>query len=252
MMTGAFHILAIDLKAMLRSRLALFWTFVFPLLLLFAQTRLNGRSTPLDQADLLHICTGLVAIIVTSTTIMGFAAPLVQARETGILRGCLLWPLSGAQILAAMAGARLAVTLLASALLVTAAIGAGLAAPAAPLASVLVVIAAAAAFLAMALALGARGASTQSAAALCNMVYFAFIFCGEVFFDARHLPPLAAALLSWLPVNALVHALGAAWDGQSWPALLQPLAVLAGWGLACGLLAVRIFQWQAPRAARSA
>lgn len=248
-MSSFFNVFLIDLKGMLRSKLAMFWTFVFPLLLLYVQTQLNGRSGALSESELVKICVGLIAIVVTSTALMGFAAPLVQAREIGILRACLLWPLPRVATLAAMASARLVITMLAAGLLIAVATsGLGLALPKAPFLSLVVLLAGTLAFLAIAVLLGARGANTQSAIALCNMVYFAFIFSGEIFFDALQLPPMAASVLAFLPVNALVHALTLSYSSHhAWNSMMQPMVVVVSWGGIAGAIATRIFWWEIPR-----
>ena len=240
----------IETRIIMRSKVAVFWTFAFPIILMIAQARLAGGSLGHAGPDLTRVIAGVVAIVVVSTSLMGFAAPLIQARENGVLRSCSLWPMRQARLIGAMAAARLQVIGLAVGFIVFVSHWAlKVSLPGNTVVFGLFLLFGALAMLTFGAAVGARASQTQTAIALCNLLYFGMIFLGEVFFQSSDLPPAVASLLAWLPVNALVHGLSASLRG-SLTGLIQPCVALAIFWTISALVVDRTFVWTPTRRVR--
>lgn len=244
-MNSFLSLARIENRILMTSKIAVFWTFAFPIILLAAQARLGAAGTD-DPTRLGKMLAGVIAIVVTSTALMGFTAPLVQSRENGTLRTSSLWPISKLTLLGAMAAARLLTISLASVALVTVAVlylGARFPNGNAPL-FIAILLLGSASLLCLATLLGSRMVKTQSAIALCNIIYFGMIFLGEIFYSRDALPPSVASVMAWLPVNALVHGLFAALMGH-YSDIAQPIVALSVILLGSAVATHRTFLWTA-------
>jgi ABC-type multidrug transport system permease subunit len=66
-----------------------------------------------------------------------------------------------------------------------------------------------------------------------------------VFFSTSNFPAWARPVVDVLPLTALNDSLRAVVnDGAGLAAVAVPIAVMLGWGLACFLVALKIFRWQ--------
>jgi ABC-type multidrug transport system permease subunit len=209
---------------------------------------------PAGQAGMdyrLFLVTGLAGLIVLSTSLMGFATPLVAAREGGMFRMYQLFPMPTAAVVIAWCLSRLLIMLLASLAMFAAAwalYGVHLEAGAASVAGGLAVLAlGSAAFLALGLLIAALTNSVAAATMVCNLLYFPLLFSGNLMIPLGGLPPWAREMLERLPLNAMVeslrHSLGA---GLSWHADGYNIGILLAMLLVCLVPATRRFGW-APR-----
>ena len=82
----------------------------------------------------------------------------------------------------------------------------------------------------------------EATLALANGLFIAFLLLGGIVLPVSHLPGPLAALAGIMPAAALADAfrvgLGAGGDA------LEPLLVVAAWGIAAIALAVRTFRWE--------
>ena len=234
-----------DIRLIFSSRIAVGWIFAFPLLLLVAELKLSPGA-PLTQTDAVQVVAGVLTLTALSVGLMGFAGPLIQYRESGILRAAALWPVSPAVLLGAMAAARLAtlipaglLSLLTAAMLVPGTLGSGLW----PMLGAF--IAGGLVLLALGAAIGARLSQSQSGTALISMAYIALAATGEVFYRADLLPTGIRDGLAVLPVNAMMHALTAAATGPS-GTLGPPVTVLVVDGGLLLAIAMASFRFAPP------
>ncbi len=238
------NIVKMETRILLKSKIAVFWTFAFPILFMVMQARLNSASTP---ADLSYIVSCVLALVIVSTSLMGFSATLVQAREIGFLGNFSLWPARKSAVLAALALSRVFIILMSAAMLIAIAL---LFLDASPPSHLIVfclfLFFSIASLLVFGVAVGARLSEVQSGGALANLLYFGLIFLGEIFFKAEELPPMVAEVFAWLPVNAVVHGLDAAWVGTV-QSLIQPVIALSVFAAISALYASKKFLWFAAR-----
>jgi ABC-type multidrug transport system permease subunit len=102
----------------------------------------------------------------------------------------------------------------------------------------------AASFAGIGLLVASRAKNTETANGLVNLVQLPMYLLSGVFFSASRFPDWAQAPLRFLPLTALNDALRAVInEGSSLPALWLPIAILAGWGLVSGGLALKLFKW---------
>lgn len=196
----------------------------------------------------LFLVSGLAGLVILSTSLMGFAGPLVAAREGGMFRQYQLFPMPTGVVVLAWCLSRLVIIVLASSAMFAVAwavygvrLDAGLAGIAA--AGGMLVLGCAA-FLALGLLLAAVSRSVAGVTMLCNLLYFPLLFSGNLMIPLGGLPPLLRDVLEFLPLNAMMASIRRALSGGiSWQGDAYSIAVLAVMMSACLLLAVRRFGW---------
>lgn len=208
-------------------------------------------DSPLGYA--LYLVTGLIGLIVLSTSLMGFAGPLVAARENGMFRLYQLFPLHTGLVVFAWWLSRLAITVLASLAMFLAAfaiygvrldVGLG-----DLLLALAMLVLGTGAFLSVGLVVASVSGSVAAATMLCNLLYFPLLFSGNLMIPIGGLPQLLRDVLDHLPLNALVGSLrrlltgGTDWVLEGYAAALLLLVTLAGL-----TVSARRFSWM-PRSA---
>jgi ABC-type multidrug transport system permease subunit len=89
-----------------------------------------------------------------------------------------------------------------------------------------------------------RARTIEAVSGLMNLVMMPMWLGSGVFFGTERFPEAAQPFLRLLPLTALNDALrGVCLDGASLLELGTPLAMLAGWGVVCFAVALRIFRW---------
>lgn len=200
----------------------------------------------------LFLVTGLAGMVILSTSLMGFAGPLVAAREGGMFRMYQLFPMPTGVVVVAWCISRLAIMLLASLVMFLAAWGIyGIRITAGGIqvaAAVGMLALGAAAFLALGLLIAALSSSVAAATMLCNLLYFPLLFSGNLMVPMGGLPKPLRDAFDCMPLNALMASVrrgltGAmAWHTEAYSMVL--LALMAG---VCLALSARRFTWM-PRA----
>lgn len=100
-------------------------------------------------------------------------------------------------------------------------------------------------FAVMGLLLASRSESPQIVSGLINVVSFPMYLCSGVFFSASRFPDSLEPVIRLLPLTALIDALRATMiDGASVVDVGGKLGLMAAWGVASFVLAVRSFKWR--------
>ncbi|MFC5475540.1 ABC transporter permease [Paraherbaspirillum soli] len=196
----------------------------------------------------LFLVTGLAGMIILSTSLMGFAAPLVAAREGGMFRMYQLFPMHTGIVVAAWCLSRLLIMLLASLLMFVAAwaiYGVRISAGGAEIALAIGVLAlGSAAFLALGLLIAALTNSVAAATMLCNLLYFPLLFSGNLMIPLGGLPKGAREVLDCLPLNAMMASIRRCLTvGMDWKSDAYNLAILLAMLVACLAFATKRFTW---------
>jgi ABC-2 type transport system permease protein len=228
-----------------RNPSAAFFNFVLPLLFL----AMFGAIFAGRQSDLDVIVPGIAAMSVMATTFTAIAMNLTFLREQGILKRVRGTPMSSSAYLAGLAGNAITNTALQVGIVVVA--GKVLFGTGWPrdLPSLLVFVAlGAACFAALGVALSHAIPNFESAPAYVNAAFLPTVIISGVFYDAENAPAILHDIAQVLPLKHLVDGLsGAMVKGEGVGSHGLALLVLALWGAAGAVLAVRGFSWDRRR-----
>jgi ABC-2 type transport system permease protein len=244
------HQLRYDQKVFWRNPAAVFFTVAFPLVLLlifgtvFGDQRLELRGG-IDSTA--YYVPAIITLAVISATMQNLAMTLVIAREDGRLKRGRGTPMPAWIFVAGRVGNSIVLALLMLALI--AALGSvlyGVEIPWGQLPEVLVVlVVGAAAFSCLGIALTAAIPSQDAAAPIVNALLLPLYFLSGIFIPDDELPDGVIELADCFPVRhffqAFLDAYAAAGGGSGLD--LDNLAVVAIWGVAGLLLAIRFFRW---------
>jgi ABC-2 type transport system permease protein len=246
----ALHQFRYDQKSFWRNRAAVFFTVALPLLFLFIFEGIFGNDT-LEQLNNLRTATYYIPAILTlgviSATLQSVAIRLTTDRESGILKRGRGTPLPSWVFFAGRVGNAIVVSMLM--LVIVPGIGRLLYDVQIPwdhLPAVLVTLAiGAASFCCLGIALTAVIPSEDAAPAITLFVALPLYFLSGVFIPETEIPDGVLRFASLFPIRHFFEAFFAAWSpdtvgsGFEW----GHLAVVAGWGVAGLLLAIRFFRW---------
>jgi len=250
-LAGRFLIqLRSDLKIFVRNPAALFFTAILPVIFLTLFVMIFGNERA-EEFGNVRVATlqvpAFIALAVVSASFVALAIGLTGVREDGVLKRIRGTPAPPSLVFAGRIG-----TAFVSASIVTAilcAIGAlafGVSLPASKLPGLVVTLfVGAAAFCALGIAYTRLISTEDAAPAMTNAVVLPLYFISGVFVPVSELPDGLRTVAGVLPVKPFVDALTECFDprttglGFDGPALL----VVAAWGLAGLVLAVRFFVW---------
>jgi ABC-2 type transport system permease protein len=248
-MSLVLHQLGYDQKAFWRNPAAVFFTVMFPvvLLLIFA-TVFSGQTIEVDGGIEItaYYVPAIITLAVISATMQSLAMSLVIAREDGRLKRGRGTPMPAWVFIAGRIGNSIVVALLMLALIaVLGRVLYGVAIPWAELPAILVtLVVGAAAFSCLGIALTALIPSQDAAAPIVNALLLPLYFLSGVFIPDDELPQGVIDFSNHFPIRDFFQAFFNAYlpggqSGLDW----GNLAVVAIWGVAGLLLAVRFFRW---------
>ncbi len=237
-------------KAFWRNPASAFFTFAFPLMFLVIFTALLGHSTVQVGTHTVNTSTyyvpAMASFAVISACYTNVAGAVTFQRDAGVLKRINGTPLPSASFL----GSRILHALLVSVLLVaiTAAFGrafysADIPTGATLLRFLVMLVVGAAAFCALGFAITAVIPNADAAPAIVNATILPLLFLSGIFIPFGNKTP---AWILWVarifPVKHFANGMQAAFLGTSfdWTDVL----VVAAWGVAGLLLAVRYFSWE--------
>ncbi|HEY7456136.1 MAG TPA: ABC transporter permease [Solirubrobacterales bacterium] len=250
-MSLVLHQFRYDQKVFWRNPASVFFTVGFPVILLLIFATVFGDQT-VDVRGGIETTTYYVPAIITlaviSATMQSLAMSLVIAREDGRLKRGRGTPMPAWVFIAGRVGNSIVVALLMLALI--AAIGDlvyGVGVPWSRLpAIVLALVVGAAAFCCLGIALTAAIPSQDAAAPIVNALLLPLYFLSGVFIPDDQLPSGVIHFADAFPVRHFFEAFFDAYVSGGSTVSWDDLAVVAIWGAAGALLAVRYFRW-APR-----
>jgi len=239
-----------DLKVFVRNPAALFFGAILPVVFLCLFVAIFGNERVPDRGNIRTATLQVPAFIVlavVSSSFVGLAIGLTNVRENGVLKRVRATPVAPWVIFAGRIGTAVCTATLTTVVLMTIGyVAFDVDVPTTTLpafASTLVL--AAATYCALGIAFTRLISSFDAAPAMTNAVVLPLYFISGVFVPISQLPDGLRQVASLLPVEPLVDALTVAFDPRTSGAGFKPgdLAVIAGWGLAGLLLAVRSFIW---------
>ena len=242
-------------KAFWRNPASAFFTFAFPLMFLVIFNLLFGNE-PFEIAG--HRTTtstfyvpSIAAFSVITATFTNIAISVSISRDQGVLKRVRGTPLPPwAFMFGRITHASLIALLLVA---IVAAFGAAfydvdLPSNTAP-AFVVTLIVGAASFCALGLALTAAIPNGEASPAIVNAIILPLFFISDIFIPLENAPDWLATVAGVFPVKHFADAMQAAFNpfetgsGARW----DDLAVVAAWGIAGVLIAIRFFTWEPRR-----
>jgi len=244
------HQFRYDQKAFWRNPAAVFFTVGFPVILLLIFATVFGDQTIDVRGGIettAYYVPAIITVAVISATMQSLAMSLVIAREDGRLKRGRGTPMPAWVFIAGRVGNSIVVALMMLALIaVLGRVLYGVAIPWGQLPELVVVLAVgSAAFCCLGIALTAAIPSQDAAAPIVNALLLPLYFLSGVFIPEDELPDGVVNFANHFPVRDFFEAFFAAYmpagggSGVDW----GNLAVVAIWGVAGLLLAIRFFRW---------
>jgi ABC-2 type transport system permease protein len=243
------HQFRYDQKAFWRNPASVFFTVMFPVILfLILGVVFDGETVDVRggiEATTYYV-PAIMSLAIISATMQTLAMTLVIAREDGRLKRGRGTPMPPWVFIAGRVGNAIVVALMMLVLL--ASIGALLFGADVPWdrlpAILLALVVGAASFCCLGIALTAAIPSQDAAAAIVNAMLLPLYFLSGVFIPEDQLPDGVIAFADLFPVRHFFHAFFDAYVPAGGPAVSwDDLAVVALWGVAGLLLAIKYFRW---------
>lgn len=228
-----------------RSREAAFFIFLFPLLLLVLLGSLyhgHYQHVPIKWA----VVAGLVGYGCANTAMAGLAIQLVLRRESGVLKRLRSTPLPPATYVVALLASTLIIFGLQAVgmfLLGHALYGTPYPPDIGSLVATLLIGSAVFASLGTAIAMAIQ--SAEGSSAVVNFVVLPMAFLSGGFGPTKDYPAVVRAIGEALPLTYFLKLVNAVYlHGHGFWTQPEALIVLAGWGIAGLVIAVRTFSWE--------
>jgi ABC-2 type transport system permease protein len=247
----AAHQFRFDQKAFWRNPASVFFTVAFPVIFLvilaavFGDTTVEARGGEIPATD--YYVPAIITLSVISATMQSLAMSLVIAREDGRLKRGRGTPMPPWVFIAGRVGNSIVVALMM--LVLIAALGRlayGVPIPWGHLPEIVVVLAiGAAAFCCLGISLTAAIPSQDAAAPIVNALLLPLYFLSGIFIPDDELPSGVIHFADAFPIRHFFEAFSRVYlptgggTGLEW----GNIAVVAIWGVAALLLAVRYFRW---------
>lgn len=189
---------------------------------------------------------GLLGMGIMSTGMWSVGFSIATARSRKLLKRFVATPMVRAYYLASFVLSRLVFLALETIVLVTFAwVAFGVAVHGSLVSLAIVCIVGALSFGGMALLVASRARTIEAISGLLNFVMLPMWILSGVFFASSNFPDVAQPFIQVLPLTALIDALRALInDGVSLAGVAPDLGILAAWGGASFIAALRLFRWQ--------
>ena len=240
------HELRGELLLYVRSRELAFFTFLLPMIFFVLLGSTYGNDTVDGVKGSRFLEAGMIGYGAISIAFAGLAIVLVIRREAGILKRLRATPLPASAYVAAVLSAFLiAFAVEVIGLILLGRILFGIGAPDKPLSLALALLLGAVSFCGLGIGVTALIRSAEGASAVVNAIYLPMSFIAGAFFSPRHFPSVLQAIADVLPLtyflrlvrNVMLH-------GQDIWSQGTNVAVLAAWGIAGVIVALRAFRWE--------
>src|ERR671923_16717 len=240
------HQFRAEQKLFWRSRELAFFTFLLPIVFFLILASAYGDEEIEGANGYLYLLAGMIGYGGAATAFAGLALLLVIRRESGVLKRLRATPLPGQTYIAAVLASIIFVFFLEAVLLVVMArVAFDVAIPENLFSLALVVALGAASFAALGVGLTTVIRSAEGSSAVVNAIYLPVTFISGSFFSSDAFPRVLKAIAEVLPLVHLIRLVRdvVVFDDQIWEHPIA-VAVIAAWGLAGAVVAVRGFRWE--------
>ena len=241
-----WHELKTELLLYTRSRELAFFTFLLPMIFYILLGSTYGNDTVDGVKGSRFLEAGMIGYGAISIAFAGLAIVLVIRRENGILKRLRATPLSAWIYISSVLGAfLLAFAVEVIGLVVIGRVLFGVALPDRIGSLVLALLLGAVSFCGLGIGVTSLMRSAEGASAVVNAIYLPMSFISGSFFSPRHFPSVLRAIADVLPLtyflrlvrNVMLHGHEIWTQGTN-------VAVVAAWGLAGVIVALRSFRWE--------
>jgi imidazolonepropionase-like amidohydrolase/ABC-type multidrug transport system permease subunit len=242
-MTATFALIRAQLTEIGRSKTALFWMTAFPIgfLLLFGFVMARG-----DARAAAFLMPGLLTTTLMSGALFGVALPLVQQRETGLLRRLRVTPVPAAAVAIAHGASAIVTGFISLVVLMTLArllFGARMAGSWPTL--ITAYLCGACALVPMGMLVGSTARDIRTAPAIANLLFFPMMFLSGSAMPFAVLPEGVQRFARLLPTTYLNETYsGVIVRGEGLTTLVGSLAVLMAIGAVGIVLTSMLFRWE--------
>jgi ABC-2 type transport system permease protein len=240
------HELRGELLLYVRSRELAFFTFLLPMIFFVLLGSTYGKDT-VDGVKGSHFLeAGMIGYGAISIAFAGLAIVLVLRRETGVLKRLRATPLPAPAYIAALLTAFMtAFALEVIGLILLGRVLFSIPPPHRIGSLVLALLLGAVCFCALGVGVTALIRSAEGASAVVNAIYLPMAFIAGAFFSPHHFPSVLRDIAAVLPLtyflrlvrNVMLHG------DEIWSQGTN-VAVIAAWGLAGVIVALRRFRWE--------
>jgi ABC-2 type transport system permease protein len=254
--TGAaliWHQFRYDQKVFWRNPASVFFTVLLPLIFLFIFATIFGNDDIEERGvkTTTYYVPAIISLAVISATTQSLAINLTQDRERGLLKRVRGTPLPTPAFVAGRVGNSLIVSVLM--VVIVAVLGRlvyDVTLPTETIPAILVTLAVGAfAFSCLGFALTTIIPSEDAAPAVSNATVLPLYFISGVFIPDSEIPEGVLHVADVFPIRHFFEAFFTAWDPNTVGAGFEwgDLAVVAAWGVAGLLIALRWFRWEPRR-----
>jgi ABC-2 type transport system permease protein len=246
----ALHQFRFDQKTFWRNPASVFFTVLLPVMFLLIFATIFGDETieELGVKTTTYYVPAIITLGVVSASCQSLAISLTADRENGILKRTRGTPLPSWVFITGRIGNAIVISVLSLAVLsVIGLIVYDVDIPWERLPAVLVALAVgAASFCCLGIALTAAIPSEDAAAPITNVALLPLYFLSGVFIPESEIPDGVLDFADLFPIRHFFEAFFTAWNPLTTGAGFEwgDLAVVAAWGLAGLLIAIRTFRWE--------
>jgi ABC transporter DrrB family efflux protein len=189
---------------------------------------------------------GLIGLNLMSTGMWGIGFGIVQSRQRKQLKRLISTPMRKRDFMLSQILSRLVfITLEVPPIIVFAWLAFGVTITGSILSLGAIVVLGAMTFAGLGLLCASRARTMEGISGILNLVMLPMFVLSGVFFSAARYPDAVQPVIRALPLTALNDALRAVYnDGLPLSSAAAPLAILAAWGVASFLAALKLFRWQ--------
>jgi ABC-2 type transport system permease protein len=189
---------------------------------------------------------GLLGMNIMAGGIWGLGFAIVEARRRNLLKRLVSTPMPRAEYLASFLFSRFVFLVLEVVMILGCSmLFFGVPMRGSVLQLLAVCLVAALSFGGLGLLIASRARTTEGVSGLMNLTMMPMWVLSGVFFSSSNFPRAAQPFIQALPLTATINALrGTMLQGLGWAGVAPALAIVAAWGVACFVVALRIFRWR--------
>jgi ABC-2 type transport system permease protein len=234
----------IETKMFFRDRLNVFWTFLFPVVMIWLFGSMFSGSTMSDVAFAQTFVPAWIGVNIVTTSFFTLGTVLAGYRETGVLRRYQSTPLQPWKILAAHTFQGTVIFAISALLLmVFGMLMYDLSVPQYVGSTLLALFVSIIAFFPFALFLTSLAKNTQAAAAISSLFLNLMIFLSGATFPLEMMPTILQYVAKILPLYYVIVMLRGTWSEAPITEYGLDVGVLLGIAVVSVILASRFFRW---------
>ncbi|WP_018130844.1 ABC transporter permease [Effusibacillus pohliae] len=243
-MTSLARLTAIEIKLFFREKAAVFWTFLFPVMMIWLFGAMFGDKKIGGISYINAYVPSWIAINLLTTAVFTLGTVLTGYRETGVLRRFQATPVRPWMVIGAhVVHGTLIFLISAAVLFLFGLLAYGMQTPKDVGSTILAVALSILAIFPFGLFITSLAKNTRTAAAISSLVLNLMLFLSGATFPLEMMPKFLQTVAKILPLYYVIDLLRQTWNNAPiWENGLD-VAVLAGLSVASILLAVRFFRW---------